>query len=318
MQRNKTLFFIRWLLTILWSGLMITTAQAGSPLWTFEPLTPTTVAVPPGSSDTVQYRVTNQSSRAKNLVIQSTSGITQASACSLSAKGSPGSTCTLTLNINGSNLPEGGIQSGPRLCQAHQDGSANPNQCYQPARGNVLHIVKLSELVIGQAFQGGVVACLNGGLNNLIAATADRSVGIIWGISNGIDPGAGSNTDGASNTEAIVNYLASIGIATNSYAAGLCSNYEVDSQGNTPCQAGNTCYDDWFLPAGNNLTATGQLNCLFTHRMAIGGFSSAPYWSSTEVTGGVDAWDQNFLDGTQSQASENNLNRVRCVRFFTP
>ena len=45
MQRNKH-FFMQRLLAFLWSGLMITVAYAGTPLWTFEPLTATTMTVP--------------------------------------------------------------------------------------------------------------------------------------------------------------------------------------------------------------------------------------------------------------------------------
>lgn len=320
MQRNNKHFFMRRMLAFLWSGFMITAAQAGVPLWTFEPLTATTIAVPPGVTDTVQYRVTNQSSRAKNLVIQPTSGMTQSSTCNLVPKGRSGSSCTLTLTINGSNLPEGGIQNGPILCQANQDGSANVNQCYQPSRANVLHVIRLPNLTIGQSFQGGVVACLNGGLTNLIAATADNSTIIQWGgFGVAIGAGAQSNTDGASNTAAIVVALGNNGGTP--YAAQLCNDFEVDSQGNTPCQAGNTCYNDWFLPAGNNLTASGQLNCLFTNRATIGGFASDLYWSSTEDSVFLPttaAWFQNFGDGLQGLNGKNDDRPVRCVRAFTP
>jgi len=36
-------------------------------------------------------------------------------------------------------------------------------------------------------------------------------------------------------------------------------------------------YNDWYLPAIN------ELNCLYTNRSAIGGFTDDNYWSSTEV-----------------------------------
>ncbi|HGT0973622.1 TPA: IPT/TIG domain-containing protein [Legionella pneumophila] len=172
---------------------------------------------------------------------------------------------------------------------------------------------------VGQPAFGGTIACLNGGLNNLIAATTDNSTNIEWGgFGTAVGAGAQSDTDGASNTTAIVAALGNNGGTP--YAAQLCNDFEVDSQGNTPCQAGNTCYDDWFLPAGNNSTPTGQLNCLFTNRAAIGGFASDFYWSSTEFSGDptFDAWLQEFVNGFQVDVVKINNLRVRCVRAFTP
>ncbi|WP_396936714.1 midcut-by-XrtH protein [Mycolicibacterium sp.] len=170
---------------------------------------------------------------------------------------------------------------------------------------------------VGQPSGGGIIAVLNGGLNNLIAAMGDASTGIEWGGVGTPIGVAQSATDGAANTAAIVTTLGSGGGA---YAALLCTNYEVDSQGNTPCQAGNACYNDWFLPAGDNLTATGQLNGLFTNRAAVGGFASALYWSSTEFSANptILASLQEFATGSQTAAVKNLNARVRCVRAFTP
>lgn len=172
---------------------------------------------------------------------------------------------------------------------------------------------------VGQPSSGGIIAVLNGGLNNLIAAVADNSMGIEWGgFGTTIGAGGQSTTDGATNTATIVATLGNNGGVP--YAAQLCSNYEVDSQGNTPCQAGNACYNDWFLPAGNNATATGQLNGLFTNRAAVGGFANAFYWSSTEAAFASPnlAWMQALSIGLESDATKSNNDRVRCVRAFTP
>lgn len=170
---------------------------------------------------------------------------------------------------------------------------------------------------VGQPAFGGIIAALNGGLNNLIAAAADNSTGIEWGGFT-TTTNAQSSTDGAANTAEIVTDLGANGGTP--YAAQLCTDYEVDSQGNTPCQAGNTCYNDWFLPAGQNLTATGQLNALFTNRVAIGGFTAGNYFSSTEFSGNptLDAMSQNFATGLEVVTNKNLVLRVRCVRAFTP
>lgn len=410
MKRNNLHHLInRIRVTLFGLCLAISTAQAAMPLWTFEPLTPTTVVVPANGTAMVQYQVTNQSSRPHALRMQSIQGITQITTeqgfCSslfvLQSKNS----CILSLQINGSQL-NSPITDGPVVCQ-----QGNLNQCYRPSAANVLNITQAPPIfvlttltsinpnqgttsggvgvtltgtgftgatavtfggipatfvnvvssttvtavtpahaagivdvvidtpvgvatlangftyvatAVGQPSNGGIIACLNGGLNNLIAATADNSTGIPWG---GMTlTGAQSTIDGSSNTIIIVNCLTGPGggagcpmnIPINTYAAGLCASFEVDSQGNTPCQAGNACYDDWFLPADHNTTTTGQLNCLFTNKTAIGGFNiAANYWSSTESTA-TTAYAQNFGTGVESVFTKTTPGGfVRCVRAFT-
>ncbi len=167
---------------------------------------------------------------------------------------------------------------------------------------------------IGQAAYGGTIACLNGNMNNLIAATGDNSMNIPWG-GLGKRTSATSITDGATNTATILTAVGANG--GTSYAAQLCSHYEVDSQGNTPCESGNTCYNDWFLPAGNNTGSSGQLNCLYTNHIVVGGFASAFYWSSTELDPLV-AWHQSFMSGSPLNENKSFNRRVRCVREFSP
>lgn len=166
---------------------------------------------------------------------------------------------------------------------------------------------------VGQRSGGGVIAALNGGLNNLIAATADNSVGVVWGgFGTAVGTSAQSNADGASNTAATTAALGLNGGAP--YAAQLCSTYEVDSQGNTPCQPGNACYNDWFLPARSQLAA------LYTNKDAVGGFAPFIYWTSTEdmATPSSAAWSLDFSSGTELVLNKAALIRARCVRASTP
>ena len=155
---------------------------------------------------------------------------------------------------------------------------------------------------VGDPADGGVIACMNGGLNNLVTPTADNSTGIGWGSSGTTPTGATSRSDGATNTTTIVTALGS----GSSYAARTCSTYS----------AAGGFTSGWFLPAGNN-TSTGQLNCLFTNRTTIGGFANAMYWSSTEVLA-ASALMQSFSNGLQNSQSKTSSLRVRCSRAFTP
>ncbi|HHJ0486360.1 DUF1566 domain-containing protein [Legionella pneumophila] len=119
---------------------MITTACAGTPLWTFEPLMPTTITVPANGTAMVQYRVTNQSSRPHTLAMQPIRGVTQITA-GLNVCGNPfvlrgKNSCILSLQINGSQLSSP-ITDGPVVCQ-----QGNLNQCYRPSSANILRITR--------------------------------------------------------------------------------------------------------------------------------------------------------------------------------
>ncbi len=124
---------------------MMTVVHAKQP-WIYSAPNPTSVSVSEGGSATVTYPVTSQANKPKSLVLQtnppapypSTPGIT-ASACNLPKKGS---TCTLTITIDGSQVPATGIHGGPYLCQADSNSAPNSNQCYQPRAANLLSITK--------------------------------------------------------------------------------------------------------------------------------------------------------------------------------
>ena len=140
MQRNSNTIFLKRILTFLWLGFMMTTACAGTPLWTFEPLTATAVSVPANGTAMVQYRVTNQSSKPHTLSMQPIRGITPITT-GLNVCGNPfvlrgKNSCILSLQINGSQLSSS-IMDGPVVCQ-----QGNLNQCYQPSDANILRIIR--------------------------------------------------------------------------------------------------------------------------------------------------------------------------------
>ncbi len=120
-----------------------TIAQAG-PLWTIVPVKGSnpTQTVAENAEGHVRYLVQNQSSRSKQLVIWETTGVTQVAPCQLSPKGEANDSCILHLAITGRLLPQGGVDGGPRLCQANSNGSPNPNQCYWPSRDDSLKITR--------------------------------------------------------------------------------------------------------------------------------------------------------------------------------
>lgn len=297
----------------------------------------TCASVPPGDNCTLTYTPGNSTVTETDFTIQgsntapitaaiaveSGSTLTAISPDSGTASGGTGVTLTGTGLAGATSVSFDGVPATSvnvvnsttvtAVTPAHATGTVDV-EIDTPAGGATLvNAYTYEATAVGQPSGGGTIACLGGGLQNLIAATADNSTGIEWGgLGTAIGAGAQSDTDGGANTVAIVAAIGNNGGTP--YAAQLCNDFEVDSQGNTPCQAGNSCYDDWFLPA------RGQLACLFDNRASIGGFASDLYWSSTEFSGSPAtlAWGQSFSDGIQFNADKAVNLRSRCVRGFTP
>lgn len=112
---------------------LMTTAQAGTPAWTFAPVAgyPSSVIVNTTGMATIKYTVTNQSHQSHTLQMKPIPGITPLGCTSpLGYQQS----CTLSLTVTGSAL-QGDVRGGPVLCDR-----GNPLQCYQPSQENRLAI----------------------------------------------------------------------------------------------------------------------------------------------------------------------------------
>jgi len=163
------------LITILSSLLLSlsTLIYAGSPVWTFTPLTATSLSVPGNGTALVQYLVTNQAAQSFSLVMTPITGITQITTgvgiCSNPfTLPSRGSSCTLSLQVNGSQLTHS-ITDGPIVCE---QGSSL--QCYKPSPSNILNInVGANVYTVGGSVTGltGTVTLLNNGTNSTPIST---------------------------------------------------------------------------------------------------------------------------------------------------
>jgi len=122
-----------------------------------------------------------------------------------------------------------------------------------PSEVKPLHQLKLAQanspqINLGDAMQGGYVACLNGGKNNLIVSARFMK---------------------KKGKEAVYKYAD---------AQAKCASYQIDNKGNSPCKAENTCYDHWSIPS------LDQLRCLYNNSQMLqkedNKFPNCVVWSS--------------------------------------
>lgn len=169
---------------------LISAAQAGIPAWSFAPHAsfPPAQSVNPTGTVLVKYTVSNNSSKAHDLVIKPQRGVSQTSPCLLGPKGSAHSTCQLSLTISGSALPASGLTGGPVFCQANLDKTPNPNECYQPSKADSLAITVTQGAPILNASTANLALSVNETSTNAALTGNPRQITI---TNNGDAPATG-------------------------------------------------------------------------------------------------------------------------------
>lgn len=113
-------------------------------------------------------------------------------------------------------------------------------------------------------------------------------------------PGAMSDEDGVSNTDAIVVNVACTNQTSN------CAAYR--------CRAIST---DWYLPAKNELQAVIFALCPgSSYPCAFGALNSTVYWSSTQWFAATNAYTVDVPDGNFGPTDKWGSHPVRCIRDF--
>ena len=164
-----------------------------------------------------------------------------------------------------------------------------------------LTVAAFSYSIGGTGPAGGIIFYDKGsysdGWRYLEAAPSDQSTGIQWYNGSNILIGVAATAigTGAANTAAIVGSQ-----GAGSYAAELCADLTLGG------------YSDWFLPSKDEL---GQMYVNLEDK-GLGGFSSAIYWSSSEIDA-MQVWGQAFDNGGQCNPykSEDGF-WVRAARAF--
>ena len=303
--------FVIRLLSAISALCLLSTVEAGSPLWTFTPLTATTVSAPSNGTATVQYQVTNQSSRAHTLAMNAITGVTQNTGGGYC--GNPFTlgylqSCVLNLAIDGSTIPSS-FSGGPVVCQ---QGSGL--QCYQPSASNVLNITQ-SEAVytVGGTVNGlsGTLILENNGGDSL-TITADGTFTFSSTEHSGDSYAVTVQTQPSTQMCTVSNGSGTISNANISNVTVTCSTNAYTVGGST---SGLSSGESVVLQnnGGNNLTVTANGSYTFTTSVAQGATYSVsvltqPSTQTCTVTNG---------SGTMGSSNVTNVTVTCATNAYT-
>jgi len=160
----------------------------------------------------------------------------------------------------------------------------------------------ISDLAIGDTYQGGVVFYLDGSGGGLIAAFSDQSDGLQWYNGSNVTTNATGTAigTGSANTDAII---AVQGAIQTNYAAGLARAYN------------GSGYTDWFLPSKDALNQMYLNKDALEANTEFTAFDNGAYTSSTELDTD-EASAQHFNNGNAHGHNKDSQDSVRAVRAF--
>ena len=300
--------FINKIMIGAWLAFAMAFVHAGTPLWTFTPLTATTISVAANDIASVSYQVTNQSRRSHTLAMNAIPGVTQVT--------SPGNcpnpfvlgykqSCILNLSIHGSAL-NGNVSGGPVVCQG-----GNPNQCYQPGSTDILQITLIKRpavnFTVGNSVFGllGTLVLTNNG--EVLTMKADGK----YTFSSALPPGSPYQvtiqSKPANQTCTVIN---GSGIITNANITNITVYCSINARTVGGTVAGLSASESVVLQnnGGDNLTVNSNLPFTFSTPIAQG----APYKVTVLTQPATQTCTINSGSGTAGTADITNV-QVLCA-----
>lgn len=173
---------------------------------------------------------------------------------------------------------------------------------------------------IGDIFQGGMIFFVDSSeQHGLMVSLMDLIPdGIEWRNGEGGDRITNANAQGLGSGEMNTRLIVAeqtIDQQEGKFAALLASNYQIASDGYSPCEttmtASSVCYGGWYLPSSYEL----MLVHANLKTAGLGQLADAPYWSSTEAST-TDAWLIDFSSGHADVSEKSTPAHVRAIHTF--
>ena len=168
--------------------LMLSTASLlhGAAAFDIVPTTSTAMLMPSNSSAMIKYQVTNNTALTRTLTMKPIQGVSQvtgdAGLCSNPFILAPNQSCTLTFQVNGSQMPPR-ISGGPVVCKTNGDNTPDPFLCSQPDVGNRLAVTQIGAIPDQKAY----ITNWNGGFISLCdVSTFDGSLSHCVNTASGV------------------------------------------------------------------------------------------------------------------------------------
>lgn len=275
-------------------------AQAGLPLWTFEPVTgfPPQVTVSPTGTATIKYTVTNQSHKPHTLTFQAIKGISS-SGCTSSLQYHE--SCTLILTVNGSALTEN-VVNGPVLCD-----EGNTNQCYRPSAANILRITRSSAGLVNKVIVGSYRDVSS---NFLPLSYLSADGGINWTVSSTLPQPADPNFNVLAGVSCTSNGLTCTSVGFSNFPVYFPVSYFTLDGGNTWSRSQAIS-----LPPSGTTGQFYMASCSNSLACAVvGSYRLSGVWKPLSYTSsdGGNHWNVSTTLPAAQGAQDNNLYGVAC------
>lgn len=197
-----------------------------------------------------------------------------------------------------------------------QAGLAAQLTAFKAEQAGYQDSLKPKRVALGALYQGGLVFYVDEtGQHGLVVSLQDLPQSPLeWRNGESGERITNAHADGLQAGETNTRLIIAAQTPDNQdgqFAALAAATYRVAADGVSPCSMEAPCYGHWLLPSAYELSLIYQLY----RSTSLGGFSEAPYWSSTEAST-TEAFLIEFGSGERHLADKATTARLRAVHAF--